>query len=160
MGDVAGTLVAGLIGGGAVGALLLLALRTWGVQYFAARELVLDKNGDLRLVTKSELNGMAQRIEERFGGVKDRLDYKAKKIERNVGLFVSLEDRVGDLESKTALIEERQTQQWARISDQMASTARTIENVGKKMEEVSGMQQRLAVELERRHKTRKEEGGG
>jgi len=134
-------LLASLLGGGTVAAVLAAAAETRMRKVFVPRE---------------DFDGFKGHFREKQTEVKDRLDYKAKKIERNVNLFVSLEDRVGDLEQKTALIEERQTHQWERISERMAATALTIERVAKEMEEVGKTQNRLALELERRHQSRKE----
>lgn len=67
----------------------------------------------------------------------EKLTELDRKVERNAGLFIALDDRVGDLEEKTALLEERQTQQWGRISDQMSGTARTMEHVTSELKEIS-----------------------
>jgi hypothetical protein len=129
-------LLSGAIGGGAVAGVLLAALETRLRKVFA---------------TDKDMTGATQRID-------GELTKLHRKTERNAGLFVALDDRVGDLEQKTSVLEERQTQQWGRISEQMSSTARTIERVAQEMREIAGMQQSLALELERRHQPRKTEG--
>lgn len=88
---------------------------------------------------------MAHRVDERFADIE-------RKVERNTGLFVALDDRVGDLEEKVGVLEERQAQHWGRISEQMAQTAKTIENVTERLERISQTQQDFALRLERNHR--------
>lgn len=104
--------------------------------------LAMDERARRKFATREDVNGLTRRIDKDMDGL-------GRKAERNTGLFVQLDDRVGDLEEKAALLEERQSQQWERISEQMAQTARTIESVVARMERVSEIQQEFALQLER-----------
>lgn len=112
---------------------------------FVEREAIMDADGRPKFCSREDVNGLSQKLDE-------RIERKRLMIERNAGLFVALDDRVGDLEEKAARIEERQTMQWERISDQMAQTARTIEDVARRLERISEMQQEHALRLERIHR--------
>lgn len=125
-----------------VAGVALLALDERNRKKFAPRESLFDASGDPKFVSRTDMSGFVARID-------DRLDRKRREIERNAGLFVSLDDRVGDLEEKTALLEERQTLQWQRISEQMAATARSVDDATRRMEKISESQQSLALKLER-----------
>lgn len=127
---------------GLVSAVLLLALETRLRGRFAERGEVFDANGKPKFCSRDAVNGITQRIDRDLDGL-------GKKVDRNAGLFVSLDDRVGDLEEKTALLEERQSQQWERISEQMSQTAQTIREVTAELKEISKMQQEFALQLER-----------
>ena len=104
--------------------------------------LAMDERNRRKFASREEINGMRERLERDIAEV-DR------KVERNTGLYVAIDDRTGDLEEKTSLLEERQTQQWARISDQMAVTARTMETVTRELKEISGIIHEHAVQLAR-----------
>jgi hypothetical protein len=130
--DTTQFILTAVFGGGALGAVIVAALETRLRRVFTTRE---------------DADGMARRLDA-------RLDRKAQLIERNVGLYVALDDRVGDLEQETTRLGERQTQQWERISEQMATTARTIERTAHEIQEVAKIQHALALELERRHQPR------
>lgn len=102
---------------------------------------------------------MDERNRKKFTSVEDHkkdidsingdLNEMGRKIERNTGLYVAIDDRTGDLEEKVALLEERQTQQWSRISDQMSQTATTLRDVMKEVRHVTQIQHDLALKMER-----------
>lgn len=130
------------------------ALATVVLAVAAVALLAMDERNRRKFLTRDEATGMRERLE---GDIKRN----ATTSERNGGLFVSLDDRVGDLEEKVARIEERQTQQWERISEQMASTAEALKDAVKRVESVTDAQHKLAIELERLHRhTYKERGDG
>jgi hypothetical protein len=112
----------------------------------------LDERNRRKFASREEMNGMRERLES-------DISRAATTAERNGNLFVALDDRVGDLEEKAARIEERQTQQWERISEQMASTARALDNAVARVENVTEAQHKLALELERLHRYAYKERG-
>lgn len=107
--------------------------------------LAMDERNRRKFFTREEATGMRERME-------DTMKRNGAATDRNGNLFVALDDRVGDLEEKAARIEERQTQQWERISEQMASTARALDNAVARVENVTTAQHQLAIELERLHR--------
>lgn len=131
---------------------VLLASLTWGeamafaVPVVAVVLLAIDERGRRKFFSREDADGMAKRID------KD-VDAIGRKSERNTGLFVALDDRVGDLEERIGRMEERQTQQWERVAEQMANTARTIDDVTRRLELMSAAQQEHALRLERLHRT-------
>lgn len=128
-------------------------LVTIGTLMLTITLLAMDERNRRKFSSREDVNGMRERLEKDIHavGVKltEGLARKRALIERNAGLFVQLDDRVGHLEQTTSLLEERQTQQWGRISEQMASTARTIEGVTQRLERISEMQQDFAIRIER-----------
>lgn len=112
---------------------------------FATREEVIGSDGKAKFPTREEMNGMGERIDK-------ELRTLLHDCERNGAMFVKMDDRVGYLEGQAERMAERQTQQWERISEQMASTARTIDNVSKKQEDIAKMLHEFALELERTHR--------
>lgn len=107
--------------------------------------LAMDERNRRKFLTRDEATGMRERLEA-------DIKRSATAAERSGSLFVALDDRVGDLEEKAARIEERQTQQWERISEQMASTAKALDNAVARVETVTEAQHKLALELERLHR--------
>lgn len=109
---------------------------------FASKLDVCKPDGTAKFVKKEELEGFVRRIEESLRNVDN-------KVERNTMLYVKVEDRTGDLEGKVILLEERQTQQWERISIQMAQTADTMREIALELKEISTSHQEYAIRLER-----------
>lgn len=105
----------------------------------------LDERNRRKFASREDMTGMRERLEA-------DIKRAATAAERSGSLFVALDDRVGDLEEKAARIEERQTQQWERISEQMASTAKALDNAVARVENVTEAQHKLALELERLHR--------
>lgn len=104
--------------------------------------LAMDERNRRKFLTREDATGMSKRIDTEMGTIRH-------DCERTSGLFVSLDDRVGILEGQATKLEERQSQQWERISEQMAHTAETIREVTKELKDISRMQQEHALRLER-----------
>lgn len=126
-----GSLAGGLIGGGALAALFRAAAVNHLREIFVERSYVFDSSGAKKFATAADLNGIGRKVGEQ---------------QRELA---SLDDRYDALDKRISLVEERQTQQWERISEQMASTARTIEGVTQRLERVTEIQQQQALRLER-----------
>lgn len=131
------------------GAIVAFSVVLWGVLWlalqsklgskFVVREDLFMHDGKEKYCTRESVNGLGQRVDRDIADVN-------RKADRNAGLFVQLDDRMGALEGRVSLLEERHTQQWGRIADQMAATARTIEDVVKRLEVVSKEQSLQAQE--------------
>lgn len=122
------------------GPAVTIAVLMWGVALLA-----MDERNRRKFLTREESEGMRKRLEADLQGAQSG-------CARNEAYLVGIDDRVGDLEEKAARIEERQTQQWERISEQMAHTAETIRAVTAELKEISRMQQDHAIRLERMHR--------
>jgi hypothetical protein len=133
-------------------------LITIGVLMLSVALLAMDERNRRKFTTREEMQGMNSRIEKDLNGLSTKitegLERKRILIDRNAGLFVSLDDRVGDLEQATSLLEERQANNWRHIAEQMSSTAETIKEVTKELKELSRSQQEYALRLERLHNTK------
>lgn len=121
---------------------LLLAMDERNRRKFAVKSDVCTADGKYRFLSREDAVGMSQRFDTSLAEL-------GRSVDRNSHLFVSLDDRIGTLEGQTARIEERQTQQWERISAQMASTAETIKQVTSELKDISRMQQDFALQMER-----------
>ncbi len=139
---VVAALVGGLVGGGALIGLFWNAAENRLRKTFASRESVCLPDGTYRFLTRDDAIGMSQRLDARDADLE-------RKTERNAGLFIQIDDRTGDLEEKVARIEERTTQQWERISEQMAATAANTREATKELKHIAGTVQELALRLER-----------
>jgi hypothetical protein len=104
--------------------------------------MAMDERNRRKFATREELTGMVERIEKDLDGI-------GRKVGENRLHAASLDERVGHVEEKAALLEERQTQQWGRISEQMAATAVTLRDVMKEVKSVADTQNALALRMER-----------
>lgn len=120
---------------------------------FAARSDVFTGDDKTRFLTREDAEGMRERLEREQASIRT-------SCARNEGLFVALDDRTGDLEEKVGRIEERQAQQWERVAEQMASTAKTIDDVTRRLERMSEAQQEHALRLERLYRSETPRNGG
>lgn len=119
------------------GIVVTLALAMAGVFLYA-----LDERNRKKFLTVEAGASDKESLQKDIDGI-------GRKVERNTGLYVALDDRTGDLEEKVALLEERQTQQWSRISEQMSQTAATLRDVMVEVRAVASLQHSLALRMER-----------
>lgn len=134
---------------GVVSAVLLLALDERNRRRFATREDVYGPDGRALRPSREEVQGIIDRIDVRIDAINTA-------CERTSNLFVSLDDRVGQVEGDMAIVKERQTQQWQNISEQMSRTARTLEEVTKDLRIISEKQHAFALDMERARRMRTE----
>jgi hypothetical protein len=120
----------------------LLAFDERARRKFASKEDICKPDGTAKFLRKDDFEGFSKRMDKTLTEIE-------RKIEMNTGLYVKLEDRTGDLEGKVILLEERQTQQWLRISDQMAATAVTMKEITRELKQISESHQQYALRLER-----------
>lgn len=128
---VLASVLSSVLGAGAIAAVFRHAAVNYLRSTFVEREYVFDSSGAKKFATAVDLNGIGRKVGEQ---------------QRELA---SLDDRHDALDKRISLVEERQTQQWERISEQMASTARTIEGVTQRLERVTEIQQQQALRLER-----------
>lgn len=124
---VASALLGSILGGGALYKLVLAALENHMRREFLPR---------------SEAKGMTRRFDEAVADVRE-------DVERGERLLLTINDRLGEVESQTGRIEERQTHQWERTGEQMARVAETINNVTTRLEKITAAQQDFALQMER-----------
>lgn len=122
--------------------IILLAMDERNRKKFASKSTVCDEKGDPRFLSKHDASGWSARLDEERRGMQKELDsYKE--------LYVRLDDRVGELEAKVAVMEERQLQEWRQITKEMSQVAETIKSVATQMTNISEGNQKLALTLER-----------
>lgn len=119
--------VGGLVGGGALMGLIWHALENRLRGTFVLRD---------------ESRAATERVH-------DRLDRKRKEIERAVGMVVSMDDRIGVVEGKVERMDERQSQHWERISEQLTRTAAMNDSTSRRLEQMGEQLRDLAIRLER-----------
>lgn len=125
------------------------AVLTVGTLAIAVVLLAMDERNRRKFLTRDEADGMRDRIEKDL-----RIVHEA--CGRNEALFVALDDRTGDLEGRTSLMEERQSQHWERWGEEARSIMATVREVASDQKETARMMQDIALRLERIRRT---EGG-
>lgn len=118
--------------------LIVLALTEVFRRQFASKESVCRPDGSTKFPRKED--------------VEKDLNEIGRKVERNLNLYVALDDRTGKMEGDFRVLEERQKQEWKLISDQIARTAETMKAVTAELKEVTKMQQDYALRFERHHR--------
>lgn len=111
--------------------------------------LAMDERLRRKFLTRDEFGRIEEEGKRRDKELCGDIDGIGRKVERNTGLYVALDDRVGDLEEKVSVVEERMTQQWERISEQMNNTAGMIREVTRDLKDISNTVHEQALALER-----------
>ena len=128
--------------GGGIAVILIAALRESLRRDFASKDVVMGPDGQPRFLPKDE-------AKESFDLLHKRIDTNKAQVEAITGLFRTVDDRAGAIEERLARMEERQTQQWGRVSESLANTARTNSAITRKQEEMGRMLSELAIRIER-----------
>lgn len=162
MNEIATTLlsaaIGGLIGGGALAGLVWQAMENRLRGTFATREGLQGRDGERLWASRADVQAIGDMVRDRAtredlaamrSYVDGRLDRKRRDLDTQSSLIVSMDDRLGVVETRVERLDERQTQQWSRISDQMAATARMNESTAQRLEQMGSQLQDLALRMER-----------